>query len=114
MVREMVRDCRHGPGDGQRLSPWSGRWSETVAMVREMGLRAQEQGSTEHIKVQVKNNTLGLGACNNYEDKWIAHQDDFNQLLAELNNCHGTASSGLRSLTTNDSFSCQLKCKLVN
>lgn len=26
------------------------------------GLGAQEHGSTEHIKVQVKNNTLGLGA----------------------------------------------------
>lgn len=24
-----------------------------------------------------------------FQDNWIAHQDDFNQLLAELNNCHG-------------------------
>ena len=29
----------------------------------------------------------------NNEENWIAHQDDFNQLLAELNNCHGQDSS---------------------
>lgn len=23
------------------------------------------------------------------QDKWISHQDDFNELLAELNNQHG-------------------------
>uniref|UniRef100_A0A8C0GXJ9 PIN2 (TERF1) interacting telomerase inhibitor 1 n=1 Tax=Chelonoidis abingdonii TaxID=106734 RepID=A0A8C0GXJ9_CHEAB len=61
---------------------------EKMGWSKGKGLGVQEQGSTEHIKVQVKNNTLGLGAAINYEDNWIAHQDDFNQLLAELNNCH--------------------------
>lgn len=31
------------------------------------GLGAQEQGATDHIKVQVKNNHLGLGATINNE-----------------------------------------------
>ncbi|XP_013927166.1 PREDICTED: PIN2/TERF1-interacting telomerase inhibitor 1 isoform X1 [Thamnophis sirtalis] len=59
---------------------------EKMGWSKGKGLGAQEQGSTEHIKVQVKNNTLGLGASVSQEDNWIAHQDDFNQLLAELNN----------------------------
>ncbi|XP_007430586.1 PIN2/TERF1-interacting telomerase inhibitor 1 [Python bivittatus] len=61
---------------------------EKMGWSKGKGLGAQEQGSTEHIKVQVKNNTLGLGASVSQEDNWIAHQDDFNQLLAELNNCY--------------------------
>lgn len=28
------------------------------------------------------------------QDNWIAHQDDFNQLLAELNDCHGQGETG--------------------
>ncbi|XP_073479628.1 PIN2/TERF1-interacting telomerase inhibitor 1-like [Aquarana catesbeiana] len=75
------------------------------------GLGAQEQGSMEHIKVQVKNNTLGLGACNNYEDKWIAHQEDFNQLLAELNDCHGTASTDSPANDSKKSLSLEKKSK---
>ncbi|NXH10391.1 PINX1 inhibitor, partial [Bucco capensis] len=61
---------------------------EKMGWSKGKGLGAQEQGNPEHIKVQVKNNTLGLGATSNHEDSWIAHQDDFNQLLAELNDCH--------------------------
>ncbi|GAB1298999.1 PIN2/TERF1-interacting telomerase inhibitor 1 [Apodemus speciosus] len=99
---------------------------EKMGWSKGKGLGAQEQGATEHIKVKVKNNHLGLGATNNNEflcvivlavleltlwirlvtnsqisaclclpsagvkvDSWIAHQDDFNQLLAALNTCHG-------------------------
>ncbi|XP_039179479.1 PIN2/TERF1-interacting telomerase inhibitor 1 isoform X1 [Crotalus tigris] len=61
---------------------------EKMGWSKGKGLGAQEQGNTEHITVQVKNNTLGLGASVSQEDNWIAHQDDFNQLLAELNNCY--------------------------
>lgn len=82
------------------LDPRNTRWSnddskfgqrmlEKMGWSKGKGLGAQEQGATEHIKVQVKNNNLGLGATINNEDNWIAHQDDFNQLLAELNTCHG-------------------------
>lgn len=88
------------------------------------GLGRSEQGSTDHIKVKLKNDSYGLGANASYEvsyqinmfiyhfmppekhkwlvflmliytvyilfqDNWIAHQDDFNELLAQLNNHHG-------------------------
>ncbi|XP_018599391.1 PIN2/TERF1-interacting telomerase inhibitor 1 [Scleropages formosus] len=62
---------------------------EKMGWSKGKGLGKEEQGATEHIKVKVKNNTLGLGTNVNHEDNWIAHQDDFNQILADLNNCHG-------------------------
>ncbi|XP_041951712.1 PIN2/TERF1-interacting telomerase inhibitor 1 isoform X1 [Alosa sapidissima] len=62
---------------------------ERMGWSKGKGLGKTEQGATEHIKVKVKNNSLGLGTSTSNEDNWIAHQDDFNQLLADLNNCHG-------------------------
>ncbi|XP_012680226.2 PIN2/TERF1-interacting telomerase inhibitor 1 isoform X1 [Clupea harengus] len=62
---------------------------ERMGWSKGKGLGKTEQGSTEHIKVKLKSNTLGLGTSTSNEDNWIAHQDDFNQLLADLNNCHG-------------------------
>lgn len=54
---------------------------------------SEEKGAIDHIKVQVKNNGLELGAPINNEDNWFAHQNDFNQLLAELNSCYGPESA---------------------
>ncbi|KAJ8355426.1 hypothetical protein SKAU_G00182200 [Synaphobranchus kaupii] len=65
---------------------------ERMGWSKGKGLGKSEQGGTEHIKVKVKNNNLGLGTAANHEDNWIAHQDDFNQLLAELNSCHGQSN----------------------
>ncbi|XP_044024523.1 PIN2/TERF1-interacting telomerase inhibitor 1 [Siniperca chuatsi] len=62
---------------------------ERMGWSKGKGLGKSEQGSTDHIKVKVKNNNYGLGTSASYEDNWIAHQDDFNELLAQLNNCHG-------------------------
>ncbi|XP_075719921.1 PIN2/TERF1-interacting telomerase inhibitor 1 [Rhinoderma darwinii] len=84
---------------------------EKMGWSKGKGLGAQEQGSTEHIKVQVKNNTLGLGASSNHEDNWIAHQDDFNQLLAELNDHHGTASGASSDNENKKSFRLEEKSK---
>ncbi|XP_056150620.1 PIN2/TERF1-interacting telomerase inhibitor 1 [Lampris incognitus] len=79
-----------------RNSTWSNDESkfgqkmlERMGWSKGKGLGKTEQGSTDHIKVKVKNDSLGLGTTVSHEDNWIAHQDDFNQLLAELNNCHG-------------------------
>ncbi|XP_071757623.2 PIN2/TERF1-interacting telomerase inhibitor 1 [Centroberyx gerrardi] len=79
-----------------RNSTWSNddskfgqKMLERMGWSKGKGLGRTEQGSTDHIKVKVKNNNLGLGTTASYEDSWIAHQDDFNQLLADLNNCHG-------------------------
>uniref|UniRef100_A0A4W6E228 PIN2 (TERF1) interacting telomerase inhibitor 1 n=1 Tax=Lates calcarifer TaxID=8187 RepID=A0A4W6E228_LATCA len=79
-----------------RNSAWSNddskfgqKMLERMGWSKGKGLGRSEQGSTDHIKVKVKNNNYGLGANASYEDNWIAHQDDFNELLAQLNNCHG-------------------------
>ncbi|XP_051470371.1 PIN2/TERF1-interacting telomerase inhibitor 1 isoform X1 [Apus apus] len=84
---------------------------EKMGWSKGKGLGAQEQGNTEHIKVQVKNNTLGLGATINHEDNWIAHQDDFNQLLAELNDCHGQGETESTVNNQKKTFSLEEKSK---
>ncbi|XP_037382442.1 PIN2/TERF1-interacting telomerase inhibitor 1 isoform X2 [Talpa occidentalis] len=85
---------------------------EKMGWSKGKGLGAQEQGATEHIKVQVKNNHLGLGATVNNEDNWIAHQDDFNQLLAELNSCHGQETADSSDNKEKKSFSLEKKSKV--
>ncbi|XP_005507273.2 PIN2/TERF1-interacting telomerase inhibitor 1 [Columba livia] len=84
---------------------------EKMGWSKGKGLGAQEQGNTEHIKVQVKNNMLGLGATVNHEDNWIAHQDDFNQLLAELNDCHGQGKTEPPANNQKKTFSLEEKSK---
>ncbi|KAG1963622.1 PIN2/TERF1-interacting telomerase inhibitor [Pimephales promelas] len=82
---------------------------ERMGWAKGKGLGRSEQGSTENIKVKAKNNKLGLGTTVNNEDNWIAHQDDFNQLLAELNNCHGQSHTD--SPTQEQGFSLEEKSK---
>ncbi|CAI9563824.1 unnamed protein product [Staurois parvus] len=36
VIQELVRDCRHNTGDGQRLQTRYRRWSETADMIQEM------------------------------------------------------------------------------
>ncbi|KAL1781249.1 PIN2/TERF1-interacting telomerase inhibitor 1 isoform X1 [Sigmodon hispidus] len=84
---------------------------EKMGWSKGKGLGAQEQGATEHIKVKVKNNNLGLGATNNNEDNWIAHQDDFNQLLAALNTCHSQETTNSSDNKERKSFSLEEKSK---
>ncbi|KAM9703137.1 PIN2/TERF1-interacting telomerase inhibitor 1 [Menidia menidia] len=62
---------------------------ERMGWSKGKGLGRSEQGSTDHIKVKVKNNHHGLGTNASHEDNWIDHQDEFNDLLAQLNNHHG-------------------------
>ncbi|XP_041715822.2 PIN2/TERF1-interacting telomerase inhibitor 1 isoform X1 [Coregonus clupeaformis] len=86
---------------------------ERMGWSKGKGLGRTEQGSTEHIKVKVKNNQLGLGTTTSHDDNWIAHQDDFNQLLADLNNCHGqnTANEAPSEKQQEKSFSLEEKSK---
>uniref|UniRef100_UPI00398E92F5 PIN2/TERF1-interacting telomerase inhibitor 1 n=1 Tax=Pristiophorus japonicus TaxID=55135 RepID=UPI00398E92F5 len=81
---------------------------EKMGWSKGKGLGAREQGSTENIKVQAKNNTVGLGAAKNHEDNWIAHQDEFNQLLSKLNDCHGQNGS---PVAEDNTFSLEEKSK---
>ncbi|XP_005075321.1 PIN2/TERF1-interacting telomerase inhibitor 1 isoform X2 [Mesocricetus auratus] len=92
-------------------SKFGQRMLEKMGWSKGKGLGAQEQGATEHIKVKVKNNNLGLGATNNNEDNWIAHQDDFNQLLAALNTCHGQETADSSDNKEKKSFSLEEKSK---
>ncbi|XP_043076433.1 PIN2/TERF1-interacting telomerase inhibitor 1 [Puntigrus tetrazona] len=99
-----------------RNSAWSNDESkfgqkmlERMGWSKGKGLGRSEQGATEHVKVKVKNNNLGLGTAVNNEDNWIAHQDDFNQLLAELNSCHGQNTTD--HLTQEQGFSLEEKSK---
>lgn len=101
-----------------RNSTWSSddskfgqKMLERMGWSKGKGLGKSEQGATEHIKVKVKNNSLGLGTSINHEDNWIAHQDDFNQLLAELNNCHGQNSTEEPSPEQTQGFSLEEKSK---
>ncbi|XP_060040907.1 PIN2/TERF1-interacting telomerase inhibitor 1 [Erinaceus europaeus] len=93
-------------------SKFGQRMLEKMGWSKGKGLGAQEQGATEHIKVQVKNNQLGLGASINNEDNWIAHQDDFNQLLAELSTCHGQEIADSLDSKEKKSFSLEEKSKV--
>ncbi|XP_044768504.1 PIN2/TERF1-interacting telomerase inhibitor 1 isoform X3 [Neomonachus schauinslandi] len=93
-------------------SKFGQRMLEKMGWSKGKGLGAQEQGATDHIKVQVKNNHLGLGATINNEDNWIAHQDDFNQLLAELNTCHGQETTDSSDNKEKKTFSLEEKSKI--
>ncbi|XP_027709578.1 PIN2/TERF1-interacting telomerase inhibitor 1 [Vombatus ursinus] len=84
---------------------------EKMGWSKGKGLGAQEQGATEHIKVQVKNNQLGLGASANHEDNWLAPQEEFNQLLAELNSCHGQEEKDFSGNKEKKFFSLEEKSK---
>ncbi|XP_025863607.2 PIN2/TERF1-interacting telomerase inhibitor 1 isoform X1 [Vulpes vulpes] len=93
-------------------SKFGQRMLEKMGWSKGKGLGAQEQGATDHIKVQVKNNHLGLGATINNEDNWIAHQDDFNQLLADLNTCHGQETTDSSDNKEKKTFSLEEKSKI--
>ncbi|XP_024147624.1 PIN2/TERF1-interacting telomerase inhibitor 1 [Oryzias melastigma] len=84
---------------------------ERMGWSKGKGLGRSEQGSTEHIKVKLKNNNHGLGASASHEDNWIAHQDDFNELLAQLNSHHGQTPSSEAPSEEKKSFSLEEKSK---
>ncbi|XP_020494530.2 PIN2/TERF1-interacting telomerase inhibitor 1 [Labrus bergylta] len=86
---------------------------ERMGWSKGKGLGRSEQGSTDHIKVKVKNNNYGLGTSASYEDNWIAHQDDFNELLAQLNNCHGQNNTTVKEPPSEEQkgFSLEAKSK---
>ncbi|CAF0917212.1 unnamed protein product [Brachionus calyciflorus] len=58
---------------------------EKMGWEKGKGLGAQENGMTENIKVKFKSDTKGVGFNNNeYENVWLDHQDDFENLLSSL------------------------------
>lgn len=49
------------------------------------GLGVNEDGNKEHIKIHKKDDNLGVGAKKSRDEDWIAQQDSFDALLADLN-----------------------------
>lgn len=69
------------------------------------GLGANEDGSSDHITVQFKDreDMRGVGCTKKYDDNWVAHQDDFNALLASLQQENtSTATSSVASTPPNE------------
>ncbi|XP_006811790.1 PIN2/TERF1-interacting telomerase inhibitor 1-like [Saccoglossus kowalevskii] len=71
-------------------SKFGQRMLERMGWEHGKGLGVNEDGNTSHVKVSKKDDTFGLGANYKTDENWIAHQDDFNSLLANLNDNHGT------------------------
>ncbi|KAI9247970.1 hypothetical protein BDA99DRAFT_564943 [Phascolomyces articulosus] len=57
------------------------------------GLGVNEDGNKEHVKIRLKENTLGLGADKRTTDNWLGNTDAFSQLLADLNSRTAAAES---------------------
>ncbi|XP_058795312.1 uncharacterized protein LOC131666552 [Phymastichus coffea] len=77
------------------LNPRGKHWSEDPnkfgqKMLEKMGwsvgkgLGVNEQGMTEHVRVKVKNDQVGIGYQKDKDDHWTEHQDDFNRFLQNL------------------------------
>jgi len=58
------------------------------------GLGANQDGRVENIKIKHKDNSKGVG-FEGHDDTWLAHQDDFQAVLAALNVEHGEAGKDL-------------------
>jgi len=61
---------------------------EKMGWEKGKGLGANQDGRVEHIKIKQKDNQKGVG-FEGHDDTWIAHQDDFQAVLAALNVEHG-------------------------
>merc|ERR1719516_325433 len=58
------------------------------------GLGAKGDGMTQHISLKLKDNNKGIG-FDGHDDTWLAHQNDFQSVLAALNIEHGEAGKDL-------------------
>ncbi|KAK0049371.1 PIN2/TERF1-interacting telomerase inhibitor 1-like isoform X1 [Biomphalaria pfeifferi] len=90
LLAEQKRKTKFG------LDPRNTNWSnddskigqklmEKMGWAKGKGLGAKEDGMRDHIKATYKSDTRGLGCTPKDADAWIAHQDDFNNLLQQLN-----------------------------
>ncbi|RNA43461.1 PIN2 TERF1-interacting telomerase inhibitor 1, partial [Brachionus plicatilis] len=60
------------------------RLMEKMGWQKGKGLGANENGMTDHIKVKFKLDTKGIGFKNEYDNVWLDHQDEFENLLSNL------------------------------
>lgn len=77
---------------------------ERMGWKKGKGLGAKLHGNTDPIAVRKKTTMQGVGFSAKDDDNWIAHQDEFNSLLSQLNAANnGSDSEGsqVQSLTSN-------------
>ncbi|CAG5097060.1 Oidioi.mRNA.OKI2018_I69.XSR.g14914.t1.cds [Oikopleura dioica] len=79
-------------GDDPRGKKWSDdKNKKSVKMMEKMGwtfgngIGANEDGRKEHVKIRVKQDNRGVGCSLKYDRQWVAHQDTFGDILADLN-----------------------------
>ncbi|ESP04694.1 hypothetical protein LOTGIDRAFT_68637, partial [Lottia gigantea] len=58
------------------------------------GLGANEDGRVENVGIKMKSDNKGVGCSKKFADKWIEHQDDFNDLLQSLNQDQNNSDDG--------------------
>jgi len=67
---------------------------EKMGWEKGRGLGANQDGMVDHITLKHKDNTKGVG-FQGHDDTWLAHQDDFQNVLAALNVEHGDAGKNM-------------------
>lgn len=79
-------------GDDPRGKKWSDdKNKKSVKMMEKMGwtfgngIGANEDGRKEHVKIRLKQDNRGVGCSLKYDRQWVAHQDAFSDILADLN-----------------------------
>merc|ERR1712168_1345111 len=85
---------------------------EKMGWQKGRGLGATLSGETEAVSVKLKNDNPGLGFSKKNEDNWIAHQDDFNALLASLNGQNTSNNSENKAVTNLEETSKKSKGRL--
>jgi len=67
---------------------------EKMGWEKGSGLGAKQDGMVDHITLKHKDNNKGVG-FQGHDDQWLAHQEDFQNVLAALNVEHGEAGKKL-------------------
>ncbi|KAK4516592.1 uncharacterized protein ATC70_011567 [Mucor velutinosus] len=67
------------------------------------GLGVKEDGKKEHVKIKLKDNTLGVGATKKNIDNWLGNTDAFSRLLADLNSQTASEASSVNASDAEES-----------
>ncbi|XP_055347245.1 PIN2/TERF1-interacting telomerase inhibitor 1-like isoform X1 [Paramacrobiotus metropolitanus] len=59
------------------------------------GLGSERQGDTDYLQPKFKDDQRGLGCSIQHENNWLAHNDDFNAILATLNKKPENSATGM-------------------
>eukprot|EP00095_Tigriopus_kingsejongensis_P000452 maker-scaffold217_size252476-snap-gene-0.14 protein:Tk00452 transcript:maker-scaffold217_size252476-snap-gene-0.14-mRNA-1 annotation:"zinc finger rna-binding protein" len=76
---------------------------EKMGWEKGTGLGAQAQGNVDIITLKHKDDSKGVG-YKGHEDTWIAHQDEFSSVLAQLNAAHTDESEEKKEVQLEEEF----------